>query len=137
MTEKQTSRPKEVDRTAWQYYGSLYRESYRWLALCMLASFLQAVLFLPITLLSGGERQRIALTRALLRGPRLLILDEPTNHLDKESISVLLKNLRGLEGLPSVLVTSHNAQIVRQAELTYVLREGRIESIDRSQEVHP
>ncbi len=81
-------------------------------------------------LLSGGERQRIALARALLREPRLLILDEPTNHLDKESIAVLLMNLRKLEGNPSVLIISHDERIVQETEMTYSLREGRIVSVD-------
>jgi len=85
-------------------------------------------------LLSGEQCQRIALARALLRNPRLLILDEPTNHLDKDSIATLLSNLHNPKGSPSVLIISHDAQIVRQAQLTNVLREGRIVSMNYSEE---
>ena len=78
-------------------------------------------------LLSGGERQRIAIARALLREPTLLILDEPTNHLDEGSVGQLMQNLRSLEKHPAILMITHNRDLVRDAHCVYSLsEEGRI-----------
>lgn len=77
-------------------------------------------------LLSGGERQRLALARALLRNPALLILDEPTNHLDEAAVQQFMDNLRGLETIPAILLISHDPNIIRQADEIYVLQEGRV-----------
>ncbi len=77
-------------------------------------------------LLSGGERQRIAIARALLRQPKLLILDEPTNHLDADAVYHLMNNLKTLNDLPTSLIISHDMNVVREAEHTYVLQEGCI-----------
>ncbi|MDH4230860.1 MAG: ABC transporter ATP-binding protein/permease [Nitrospirota bacterium] len=78
-------------------------------------------------LLSGGERQRLALTRALLRRPRLLILDEPTNHLDRAAVGQLLDNLDDLDDRPAILMISHDMSIVSSADEVYRLEEGRLE----------
>lgn len=80
------------------------------------------------TMLSGGEYQRIALARALLRQPKLLILDEPTNHLDAESVRHLIRHLRSLSYKPSILIISHDVDVIREAEHIYILKEGYIES---------
>lgn len=77
-------------------------------------------------LLSGGQCQRIAVARALLGQPALLILDEPTNHLDERSIRRLIDNLSGLENGPAKLIISHDTQVTDVAERVYVLREGRV-----------
>ncbi len=76
--------------------------------------------------LSGGERQRIALVRALLRKPKLLILDEPTNHLDKSSTCKLMENLKTLDNFPSTLIISHNMDIVNEAQFVYVIEDCQL-----------
>ena len=79
--------------------------------------------------LSGGERQRVALGRALLAQPRLLLLDEPLGSLDEErKIEILpyLVRLRDEAGIPMVYV-SHDADEMRQlATQVVMLRRGRV-----------
>jgi len=70
--------------------------------------------------LSGGERQRLALARALLRQPQLLILDEATSALDHDNQRVVLEAIRALHGRMTVLVVTH-----RYEELTGLI-DGHI-----------
>ncbi len=75
-------------------------------------------------LLSGGECQRIAIARALLRRPKLLILDEPTNHLDRAAVRQLMNNLESLEDCPAILIISHDMSVVSHADEVYQLVNG-------------
>jgi ABC-type multidrug transport system fused ATPase/permease subunit len=77
-------------------------------------------------LLSAGQRQRLAIARALLTGPSLLVLDEPTTHLDDAAIHRLLGNLRELPGSPTVIAISHDPEIEAWAGRVIHLRDGRI-----------
>ena len=67
-------------------------------------------------LLSGGERQRIAIARALIREPAVLVLDEPTSSLDRQAMSRVLTNLRALAHDPAVLVITHDQALIENAE---------------------
>ena len=77
-------------------------------------------------LLSGGQRQRLAIARALVGRPRLLILDEPTTHLDRDAIAALQEALNALTWRPSVLLISHDDALIAGAERVVTLENGRL-----------
>jgi ABC-type bacteriocin/lantibiotic exporter with double-glycine peptidase domain len=76
--------------------------------------------------LSGGQRQRLAIARALLAKPPLLMLDEPTNHLDYHSTRHLLKSLQQLPYRPIVLLITHDLSLSAYVQQVYRLEEGRL-----------
>ena len=76
--------------------------------------------------LSGGERQRLALARALLRRPALLILDEATSALDPENERRILDAVEGLHGRTTILLITHRLATVRNADVIHVLDGGRV-----------
>jgi ABC-type multidrug transport system fused ATPase/permease subunit len=78
------------------------------------------------TQLSGGERQRIALARALLRDPEILILDEATNAVDHISEAEIQRTLERLAGRLTIIVIAHRLCTIRRANRVVVMREGRI-----------
>jgi putative ABC transport system ATP-binding protein len=78
--------------------------------------------------LSGGERQRVAVARALVNGPRLLLADEPTGALDSaasEEVMALLREVRDRRGM-TVLLISHEPDAARYVGRTVLLRDGRV-----------
>ncbi len=76
--------------------------------------------------LSGGQLQRIGLARALYVNPNLLILDEATSALDAETESVISDSLNELRGKCTVLVIAHRLTTVQNADLVYVIDQGKI-----------
>jgi putative ABC transport system ATP-binding protein len=77
--------------------------------------------------LSGGEMQRVAIGRALINDPRIILADEPTGNLDSATSEMIFELFRELnrQGMTLVVVT-HNLDLARQAEKMYTLRDGRI-----------
>lgn len=76
--------------------------------------------------LSGGQKQRLAIARALLRDPEVLILDEATSALDSESEHLVQQALDNLMRGRTVLVIAHRLSSVRDAEEILVLENGKI-----------
>lgn len=78
--------------------------------------------------LSGGQKQRLAIARALLNNPPILIFDEATSALDPESEEVIKNNLRSIARGRTVLIISHRLSIVSSADKILVLKDGERDS---------
>ncbi len=77
-------------------------------------------------LVSGGERQRLALSRALLRRPEVMILDEATSALDADSEAAVLAALAALEPRPLIVVISHRPQVLAACDRRLTFEAGRL-----------
>jgi ATP-binding cassette, subfamily B, bacterial MsbA len=85
--------------------------------------------------LSGGQRQRLAIARAFLKDPPILILDEATSDLDAESEFMVQQALTDLMRGRTVLVIAHRLSTVRNAARIVVIHEGRIAEVGRHDEL--
>ncbi len=74
--------------------------------------------------LSGGERQRLAIARAMLRQPRMLVLDEATNAIDAASEALLLDRLRALDPRPTIVMISHRAETMTWCDQVITIERG-------------
>lgn len=81
--------------------------------------------------LSGGQRQRLALARAILKNPPILILDEATSAVDNETEAAIQRSLDVISRNRTTLVIAHRLSTVRQADCIYVLENGRISEAGR------
>lgn len=78
--------------------------------------------------LSGGQRQRLAIARALVHQPRLLILDEATSNLDHASEQAVLATIGHLKGELTMLAVTHQPGMLKLADNIYRVSDGRIEA---------
>ncbi len=82
--------------------------------------------------LSGGEQQRVAVARALISDPSLILADEPTGNLDSKSAEAVVSLLRGVSvgrGVTVMMIT-HNLDLTKSCHRVFRLRDGLIESIE-------
>lgn len=77
-------------------------------------------------LLSGGVRQRIAIARALVTDPPVIVMDEPSSNLDTEAEQKLAQSLRDLSAERNVILVTHSTALLRAARSIIVLERGRI-----------
>jgi putative ABC transport system ATP-binding protein len=85
------------------------------------------------SMMSGGEQQRVAVARALVIQPSLLLADEPTGNLDSVGSRQVVDQLRGLvdQHDQTVVVVTHDPEVARRADRVVHLRDGKIEKEER------
>ncbi len=78
-----------------------------------------------ISKLSGGEMQRVALSRALINSPDIILADEPTGNLDKENAEAILRHLQTLnDNGKTIILVTHDERVASIAKRRFVLEEG-------------
>lgn len=112
---------------------------------CRLANIHDTIMAMPMgydtecgpngSRMSGGQRQRLAIARALVRKPRLLLLDESTSALDAESERALQEGLeRAARGITVIAIT-HRLHTVRKADVIFVVEGGKVVDKGRHEEL--
>lgn len=79
--------------------------------------------------LSAGQRQRVAIGRALINSPRVVFADEPTANLDPSTGANVMEVLTSMRERSSLIVVSHDEEILGHAEALYRMRDGRLERV--------
>jgi ATP-binding cassette subfamily B protein len=79
--------------------------------------------------LSGGQKQRLAIARALLKDPRILIFDEATSALDPESEAIIQKNLNVISKGRTVVIVSHRLSTLTSCDQIVVLEQGKVDAV--------
>jgi len=85
--------------------------------------------------LSGGQRQRLAIARMVLSQPQMVVLDEATSALDTDTEARLHRNLNAFLKQRTSLIIAHRLSAIREADLIYVLDDGRISQVGKHQEL--
>src|SRR5438477_45412 len=91
------------------------------------------------TALAGGQQQRLALARALVMEPRLLLLDEPLSNLDaklREDMRFELKRLQRELGITCIYVTHDQTEALAMSNEVAVMRDGKVEQVGRPRDIY-
>jgi iron(III) transport system ATP-binding protein len=93
----------------------------------------------PATNLSGGQQQRLALARAVVREPKLLLLDEPLSNLDaklRDEMRIELKRVQRTLGLTTIYVTHDQTEALSMSDTVAVMNKGRIVQLASPKEIY-
>jgi ATP-binding cassette, subfamily B, bacterial len=85
--------------------------------------------------LSGGQRQRLAIARALLKDPPILILDEATSAVDNETEAAIQKSLEFITANRTTIAIAHRLSTIRYADCIYVMEQGKIAEQGKHEEL--
>ena len=79
--------------------------------------------------LSGGQRQRLGIARALYRKPSVLVLDEATNALDYETETFIMKEIKNMDSIKTILIISHRLNTLKNCDKIYGFNNGRLTEV--------
>ena len=85
--------------------------------------------------LSGGQRQRLGIARALYRDPEILIFDEATSSLDVETEKRITGEIMKLSGKRTLIIVAHRISTIKDCDVIYYLKNGRIENFGKFDEL--
>ncbi len=85
--------------------------------------------------LSGGQRQRLALARAFLTDPRILVLDDSTSAIDSATEDLIQRAISAAARGRTTFIITHRLSQIRWADLIIVLRKGRIAAIGKHEDL--
>ena len=88
------------------------------------------------TMLSGGQQQRVAIARMFIKNPPIIFLDEPTASLDAIATEQIKSSIDAIKRDRTVIIISHNISQIIDSEMTYALRNGRVEQSGNTEEVY-
>ena len=113
---------------------SALRKAGAWSFISALPENMQSVVGEHGTRLSGGQRQRLAIARALVKNPKVLVLDEATTALDPDTEAAICETLKALSKSVTILAISHQPAMQQAASIVYRVSGGRINLIGSDSE---
>ena len=85
--------------------------------------------------MSGGQRQSIALARAFIRKPKILVLDEPTSSMDSETEEKVINNIFSLPYKPTIIISTHRIQHLTKTDKNGIIVNGELARFGPTNEI--